>query len=128
VKVVGGVLPNVLALANDQSCARPIVCASKPGTLAPPCWPDRVVERVVVDEVVAVSRPSRPVLPSTRNDPFVVAHGLRKRRSTTCWRRRWATARIGAASAPATTRALRNDRAGKTHCASSGTQRVVRLT
>ena len=27
------------AISNDQSCARPVVNASKPGTFAPPCWP-----------------------------------------------------------------------------------------
>ena len=64
---------------NVNNWARPSVSASKPGTLAPPCWPGiRVVELVVVEEVVAGEQAQTAVGVDAPGE-FVVADRLGKR-------------------------------------------------
>ena len=102
--------PELRAADRQRVEARHVRAALLPGI--------RIVERVVVEEVVAGQQPE-PRVAVDAERAFVVAHGLRKRAG-----RELAIARIGlwactaAAAAPASTRRAAESCAfGNTHCA-----------
>ncbi len=72
--------PNVFPLLSANNCARPIVCASKPGHVRAALLSRiRVVERVVVHEVVAGQQAEQLRVAVEAHRSFVVAHRLRER-------------------------------------------------